>query len=48
MAELRRLLLSPKRLIILLMAAVINLALFSGYCRTEREQSVSYYNSMKM
>ena len=48
MAELRRLLLSPKRLIILLMAAVINLALFSGYCRAEREQSVSYYNSMKM
>lgn len=48
MAELQRLLLSPKRLIILLMAAVINLALFSGYCRTEREQSVSYYNSMKM
>ncbi|MBR4200513.1 MAG: hypothetical protein IKQ91_04450 [Oscillospiraceae bacterium] len=48
MAELRRLLLSPKRLIILLMIAVINLTLFSGYCRAEREQSVSYYNSMKM
>jgi len=38
MAELRRLLISPKRIVILLMVAVINLALFSGRCRTEREQ----------
>lgn len=46
MAELQRLLLSPKRLIILVMVAVINLALFSGYCRTEREKQMSYYNSV--
>ncbi|MBQ8921589.1 MAG: hypothetical protein IJ060_05440 [Oscillospiraceae bacterium] len=38
MAELRRLLISPKRLVMLLMIAVINLALFSGRCRTERER----------
>ena len=48
MAELQRLLLSPKRLIILLMIAVVNLAMFSGYCRAEREQSIAYYNTMKM
>lgn len=48
MAELYRLLLSPKRIIILVMIAVINLVLFSGYCRTERETSVAYYNNMKM
>ena len=48
MAELGRLLLSPKRLIILLMAAVINLTLFSGYCRNQREESLAYYQSMRM
>ena len=48
MAELGRLLLSPKRLIILLMAAVINLALFSGYCRNRREESLAYYKSMRL
>lgn len=46
MVELQRLLLSPKRLIILVMIAVVNLALFSGYCRTEREEQMSYYNYM--
>lgn len=46
MVELQRLLLSPKRLIILVMIAVINLALFSGYCRTEREEQMLYYSYM--
>ena len=48
MAELQRLLLSPKRIIILLMIAVINLAMFSGYCRADREEALAYYNSMRM
>ena len=45
MAELARLLLSPKRLVILIMAAVINLALFSGYCRDKQEQSIAKYST---
>lgn len=48
MAELQRLLLSPKRLIILLMIAVVNLAMFSGFCRTRREEDIAYYKSMRM
>lgn len=48
MAELQRLLLSPKRIIILLMIAVVNLAMFSGFCRTRREEDIAYYNSMRM
>lgn len=45
MAELSRLLLSPKRLVILIMAAVINLALFSGYCRDKQEQSIARFST---
>ena len=41
MAELKRLLLSPKQIVTLLMLAVINLALFSGYCRNIREDQTS-------
>ena len=48
MAELQRLLLSPKRLIILLMIAVVNLAMFSGFCRTRREEDIAYYKRMRM
>lgn len=48
MAELKRLLLSPKRLILLLMIAVVNLAMFSGFCRTRREEDIAHYNSMRM
>ncbi len=48
MAELQRLLLSPKRLILLLMIAVVNLAMFSGFCRTKREEDIAYYKSMQM
>lgn len=48
MAELKRLLLSPRRLILLLMVAVVNLALFSGFCRTRREEEIAYYNRMQM
>ncbi len=48
MAELQRLLISPKRLILLLMIAVVNLAMFSGFCRTKREEDIAYYNSMRM
>ncbi len=40
MAELKRLLFSPKRLVTLLLIAVINLAFFSGRCRTDREQNL--------
>ena len=47
MAELLRLLFSPKRLITLLLIAVVNLALFSGTCRTEREQTARYYEQMR-
>ena len=42
MAELRRLLFSPKQLVTLLMLAVINLALFSGYCRSTAEEQKSF------
>ena len=42
MAELKRLLLSPKQIITLLMLAVINLALFSGYCRNVQEEQDAY------
>ena len=41
MAELRRLLCSPRQLITLLMLTVINLALFSGYCRTAKEEQAA-------
>ncbi len=44
MAELKRLLLSPKQIITLLMLAVINLALFSGYCRNVQEEQNAYVN----
>ena len=47
MAELQRLLFSPKRLITLLLIAVVNLALFSGNCRSEREQNAAYYERMR-
>lgn len=47
MAELQRLLFSPKRLITLLLIAVVNLALFSGNCRSEREQNAAYYARMR-
>lgn len=42
MAEMKRLLLSPKQLITLLMLAVINLALFSFYCRNVQEEQNAY------
>ena len=42
MAELRRLLLSPKQFVILLMLTVINLALFAGYCRSAQENLTEY------
>ncbi len=48
MAELQRLLIPPKRLVLLLMIAVVNLAMFSGFCRTNREEQIAYYNSMRM
>ena len=48
MTEINRLLCSKKRIIILLMLAVINLALFSGYCRAERRDRESYYEIMCM
>ena len=48
MTEINRLLCSKKRIIILLMLAVINLALFSGYCRAERRDRESYYDIMRM
>ncbi|MBQ6039355.1 MAG: hypothetical protein IJL32_01045 [Oscillospiraceae bacterium] len=48
MTEISRLLCSKKRIIILLMLAVINLALFSGYCRAERRDRESYYEIMRM
>ena len=38
MHELRRLLLNPRRLLILVLAAVLNLAFFTGYCGTRQEQ----------
>lgn len=47
MFELQRLL-SLKRLIMLLMIAVVNLALFAGFCRTQREEQISYWESMRM
>ncbi|MBR5372066.1 MAG: hypothetical protein IK130_07610 [Oscillospiraceae bacterium] len=42
MAEIRRLLLDPARLIALIMLAVINLALFSGELRSRREEEERY------
>ncbi|MBR6718128.1 MAG: hypothetical protein IKI77_07260 [Oscillospiraceae bacterium] len=42
MAELRRLLLSPKQLVILLMLTVINLALFASNCRSIQENLTEY------
>ena len=48
MIELRRLLLSPKRLLMLMMIAAVNLALFSGYCRAQREEQIAYYEMMRM
>lgn len=44
MIELFRLLCSKNRLVILLMIGVVNLALFSGYCRSEREEQVDLFN----
>ena len=46
MYELRRLLCDPKRILLLLMIALCNLALFAGYCRTRGQEDERWRQQM--